>query len=581
MIQLRNVSLELGGIKLFADVTCAIHRGDRIGVIGRNGAGKSTLFKLIAGRIKPTSGDISLERGLVVGYLPQEEVLASQETVFDEVAAFDSHDSIQKSHLVLDGLGFTPEMRHKRVSELSTGWKMRCALAKLLLTDADIYLFDEPTNHLDIVTQQWFITFLMNFRKGFLIISHDRAYLEKSCNQIMEIERGRVTQYSGNLDSYCEYKAIQQDNARTQRDRQEREIARIQANVDRMRASAVTARQAQSMLKQIDRIELIDIEPPLPTVSVRFPQPARSGTVVLTVLKITFGFDKPLFSDISFTLERGQRVALIAANGVGKTTLINSITGKYTPQSGSVAFGHAVRWTLFEQDQARVLDPQKTIFEEVRAGCPEPTDLDIRTILGAFLFSGDDIDKKICVLSGGEKNRIAMVKVLLQRANLLILDEPTNHMDLYTKDILRQALEQYEGTIFFVSHDLDFVNRLATHVIELTPTTAYRYTGNYDAYCAHKKAISALAEQKPLKSAPKITHSHSGSGELSQNRCADLEKIIEHLEHDLRRCGELLGEYEYGSSDYARAYMRYQDIEKKLADAFKDWENAVRATTLQ
>lgn len=576
MIQLRNVSLELGGIKLFTDVTCAINRGDRIGVIGRNGAGKSTLFKLIAGRLKPTTGEISVERGSKIGYLPQEEVLASSETVFDEVASFDSHEAIQKSHTVLEGLGFTPEMLHKPVSELSTGWKMRCALAKLLLTDADIYLFDEPTNHLDIVTQQWFITLLMNFKKGFLIISHDRAYLEKTCNQIMEIERGRVTQYSGNLDAYCAHKAIQQENARAQRTRQEREIARIQANVDRMRASAVTARQAQSMLKQIDRIELIDVEPPLPTVSVRFPQPARSGTLVLTLSRLTFGFDRPLFSQISFEIERGQRVALVAANGVGKTTLINCITGKYSPTGGAVTFGHNVKWTLFEQDQARVLDPEKTVFEEVRAGCPEPKDLDIRTILGAFLFSGDDIDKKIRVLSGGEKNRVAMVKVLLQRSNFLILDEPTNHMDLYTKDILRQALEQYEGTILFVSHDLDFVNRLATHTIELTPTSAHRYTGNYDAYCAHKKAVSP-ADTRAAHASFSKTHINMVPKKRPEEILSELEATIARLERDQQQCAELLGEHEYGSPEYTKAYTRYQELEKRLAESLKSWEEAARS----
>ena len=417
----------------------------------------------------------------------------------------------------------------------------------------------------------------MNFKKGFLIISHDRAYLEKTCNQIMEIERGRVTQYSGNLDAYCAHKAIQQENARAQRTRQEREIARIQSNVDRMRASAVTARQAQSMLKQIDRIELVDVEPPLPTVSVRFPQPPRSGSLVLTLSRLTFGFDRPLFSNISCEIERGQRVALVAANGVGKTSLINCITGKYSPTGGTVTFGHNVNWTLFEQDQARVLDPEKTVFEEVRSGCPEPTDLDIRTILGAFLFSGDDIDKKIRVLSGGEKNRVAMVKVLLQRANFLILDEPTNHMDLYTKDILRQALEQYEGTILFVSHDLDFVNRLATHTIELTPTTAYRYTGNYDAYCAHTSALD-IPGTRITKAVAAKTSSSGTQKKRPEQILAELEATIARLERDQQYCAEQLGEHEYGSPEYTKAYTRYQDLEKRVAEALTSWEDAARNT---
>lgn len=575
MIQLQNVSLELGGQEIFHDVTCAINRGERIGVIGRNGAGKSTLFKLIARRIAPTSGELSIERGIRIGYLPQEEVLSSSETVFDEVASLDSHEKIQKTHEVLTGLGFTDDMLYKPVRELSTGWKMRCALAKLLLTEADIYLFDEPTNHLDIVTQQWFLEMLSSLRQGFLLISHDRAYLEKSCNHIIEIERGRVTKYTGNLQAYLTYKEIQQENARATRSRQEKEISRKQANVDRMRASALTARQAQSMLKQIERIELVEVEPPLPTISVRFPQPTRSGTIVLTVSNLAYGVGgRTIFQGISTEIERGQRVAIVAANGVGKTTLINCIAGKYAPTAGSIKFGHNVRWALFEQDQARVLDPHKTVFEEVRDNCPEPTNLDIRTILGSFLFSGDDIDKKIQVLSGGEKNRVAMIKVLLQRANFLILDEPTNHMDLYAKDILRQALQQYDGTILFVSHDIDFVNRLATDIIELTPTSAHRYNGNYDEFCILKSHQSSATEPKSAEKVQQKKTQPMPESELRDMRkeITALERTIERLERDHEKLAVQLGEHPYGSAEYTKILTRYRDAQQKLQEATASWE---------
>jgi len=624
MIQLRSVTLDLGVHRIFQDISCVIQPKDRVGIIGRNGAGKSTLLKVIAGRLKPTSGQISLEKGARIAYLPQEEVLSSTLLVFEEafsafaaiistqariadidaiiaegncteelleeygdlharIQDFDQHTAIKQTEEVLAGLGFTATMLKKTVDELSTGWKMRLALAKLLLTDADMYLFDEPTNHLDMVTQQWFLQKLHSMKQGFLLVSHDRVYLEKSCNRILEIERGTGTYYRGNLGAYLAEKQAQLEIARATRSRQEREISQKQAVADRFRGSANRAQQAQNLLKQIERIELVDVEPPLPTVHFHFPTPPRPGSIVLTAHGITYGFqDTLLFSAISFELQRGDRVALIAANGVGKTTLINCLAGLYTPLQGRVAYGHAVQTAFFEQDQARVMSPEKTIYGEVCDACPRATEADIRRTLGSFQFSGDDVHKKIGVLSGGEKNRVAMAKVLLQQANVLILDEPTNHLDLYAKDVLAQALAAYEGTILFVSHDLDFVQRLATRIIELTPTSAYSFPGTYEEFCAYKQAqlahqqptaqaekkvVHKAAKQSPIMPMPTQAENHEKRKEI-----AALERTIARLEKEEARESELFGVYAYGSEPYTKTLARFTEIQKKLAQAHKEWE---------
>jgi ATP-binding cassette subfamily F protein 3 len=552
--------------------------------------------------------------------LPQEEILASTHNVFDEAfSAFahlvklekmtadidaavanetvtaemleeyaelqsmsqgvDKHDALKQTQEVLTGLGFSALMIKKNVNELSTGWKMRLALAKLLLTDADFYLFDEPTNHLDIVTQQWFLQKLQHMRQGFALISHDRAYLEKACDSILEVERGRGTYFKGNLSAYLVRKEEQQQVALSTRARQEREIEQKMATVERFKASASRAKQAQSMLKKIDKIELIEVEPLLPPVHFRFPAPARPGNIILTFNNLTYEFNgATIFKNISGEIQRGERVALVAANGVGKTTLINCLVGKYKPLSGHVKLGHGVQMAYFEQDQARALDLDKTIFQEVSDACPKISDAEIRANLGSFQFSGDDIYKKIKVLSGGEKNRVAMTKILLQRANFLVLDEPTNHLDLYAEDVLRQALQGYDGTMLFVSHNIDFISKLATRIIELTPTSAYSFPGTYEEFCFAKKVAqeqaSGVQEQQKKVEPVVIAQKPGEQARELRKKIAELERSIQKLEKDQKEQAEKLAHYTYGSNDYARALARLSDIEKQLKIAQDEWERA-------
>ena len=619
MIQLKNIALSIGALDIFKDVNSVFHKEDRVGIIGRNGAGKSTLLKVIAGIIRPTEGHISIEKDAKIAYLAQEDILASPLTVFEEaysafkdmfdaqnrikeietavdqkkctsemleqyaelqlkVQKFDQHVLTQQTYEILAGLGFTEAMTKKLVSELSTGWKMRLALAKLLLTDADFFLFDEPTNHLDIVTQQWFLNKLQSMKRGFLLVSHDRAYLEKACNAILEIERGRARFYRGNLQAYLTEKEAQQEIARATRSRQEREINQKQAIVERFRASATKARQAKSLEKQIDRIELIDVEPPLPVIKFYFPVPKKPGEIILTFNNICHGFNNSfLFNTISGEIQRGERVALIAANGVGKTTLINCFAGKYVPIKGTVTFGHNVQVAFFEQDQVQTLDASKTILEEVNDACPLQSELEIRKMLGAFLFNGDDVYKKIGVLSGGEKNRVAMTKILLQNANFLILDEPTNHLDLYAKDVLLQALQAYQGTILFVSHDVDFVSKLSSRIIELTPTVARSFLGTYEDFFATQqtKAAETVATAHYLNK-QKLQNDRAQDNRALRKQIIDLERAINKLEQEEQKIHEKLAVASYGTQEYDKAVKRLLEIQKLLEQSQFEWEASMQ-----
>lgn len=626
MIQLQNLTFDLNTNLIFEDINCTIQDTDRIGIIGRNGAGKSTLLKIIAGRLTPTAGSVHIQRGSRIAYLPQEEILNSPLTVFEEAfAAFSEmvaiehkvqeiddaiaaeqvtdeqledyaalHErlrqwnktaSIQQTKDVLAGLGFAEAALSKPVSALSTGWKMRLALAKLLLTDADMYLFDEPTNHLDMVTQQWFLEKLQSMKQGFMLVSHDQVYLEKACSSILEIERGHATFYRGNLQAYLTAKEERIELARRTRARQERDIAHKEMIIEKFRASATKARQAQSMMKKLDRIELVEVEPPLPTIKFGFPAPPQPGTIILTFHHLSFAFGhQSIFKNATGELQRGERVAIVAANGVGKSTLLNCITGTYQPESGFVKFGHNVKVAFFAQDQARTLNPDKTIFQEVSDSCDRtPGDSsvpgsrpisssEIRAVLGSFQFSGDDVDKKISVLSGGEKNRVAMAKVLLQRANFLILDEPTNHLDLFAKDVLRQALASYEGTILFVSHDLTFVSKLATRIIELTPTSAHSYPGTYEEFCVAKK-LEQLATKPNAKAAAIVAQKRDEASTRDlQKQIQSIERTINKLERDEQKELEILGACEYGTEPYNKSTKKLADIKMKLKLAHTEWE---------
>jgi ATP-binding cassette subfamily F protein 3 len=492
--------------------------------------------------------------------------------VFDET--YTAHQVDKLVMAVLIGLGFSSTQIHQPVNQLSVGWQMRVALAKLLLTDADVYLFDEPTNHLDIITQQWFLQHLKKFNKAFAIVSHDRAYLDQVCTSIIEIERGAAHWYSGNFSSYVTQKEQRLEIMRATRDKQEKDIERKQALVDRFRASAARARQAQSLVKQIEKIELVEVEPPLPIVNFTFTPVSRAGDVVLSVKDLAYEFPNGLkpFEHVTFYVRRGEKVALVAANGVGKSTLLNCLAKNYPLTAGSVKFGTNVDYAFFQQDQARVLDPQKTIFEEVRAHVPHVTDQAIRTMLGSFLFSGDDIYKSIGVLSGGEKNRVAMVKVLLQKANLLILDEPTNHLDIYAKEVLQKALIAYPGTVLFVTHDIDTLTKVAQNLIVLTPSGARMFGGTYEEWTYNNKDVSSNSSMSSDQA--EIAPVDQQAVKAARKQVWELEKTILKLEREVAKLNEQLGTHAYGSEPYQAISAKLKTAQTELERQQNAWQAA-------
>lgn len=597
MIQLKNISLQYGERVLFDDISCTFAQNQRVGLVGRNGAGKSTLLKIIAGQIQPDEGSVAFSKDLRIAYMPQEIVLLSEKSVFDE--AFSVFDAQQKDEhtmylfdasaaqartvRILKGLGYTEETMKNSVATLSIGWRMRLVLAQLLLQEADFYLFDEPTNHLDIVTKEWFLQFLKNAKFGYLFISHDRYYLDRVCDYIFELERGKGTFFTGNFTKYLALKEQQQEQIRATYERQTREIAQKMKTIERFRASASKAKMAQSMLKQVEKIEVIAPGPILPSVTFSFPAVQRAGQIVLHCKNLEFSFgNKQIFKNASLEIERGEKVALIAANGKGKTTFLNVIMGKLPIQKGTVTLGHNVSVAIFEQEQLHVLNPKATILEEVSTHCPDTSEAAIRGFLGSFLFSGDDVYKKISVLSGGERNRVAMVKVLLQKANFLILDEPTNHLDLYAKQVLLQALQQYQGTILFVSHDHDFLTLLATRIVELTSDGLYSYAGNYDDYLYHKQQLPLPLRYDSCGITPDFAKATTGNSRENtaisskeshalRKEAGALENKIEKYETQLETINAQLLEA-YGTERYKELFEKLTQTQKALDEAMARWE---------
>lgn len=620
MILLRDISLHFGQQIIFDAVSCNFTEKQRIGLVGRNGAGKSTLLKVIAGLQSIDSGSITIERRKKIAYMPQEVVLNSDKTVFDEtrsalpelitleqecaqleqrmahhtdadlleryaivqeqLQAFDTRTIKREIESILTGLGFSTEQMAQPVNTLSVGWKMRIVLAQLLLQKADFYLFDEPTNHLDIVTKEWFFNFLKHSNAGFLLVSHDRYFLDNICQIIIDVERGALTWYRGNYTAFLEQKEAHRQALESAAQRQQKEIARKQATIDRFKASASRAKQAQSMMKQLEKIDIIEIEPELPTIHFSFPEPPRSGSTVLYIQKLSYAFTThKIFKDVSFQLNRGEKAAIIAPNGTGKTTLFNLIAEKYPLQEGRIIQGTNVISALFEQDQTRALNPKNTLLEEVLSGCPNTPEKTIRSFLGSFLFKGDEVTKKVVsMLSGGERNRLAMVKVLLKNANLLLLDEPTNHLDLYAKEILLQALQQYQGTILFVSHDQDFLNKLATRIIELTPTGVNSYSGNYDAYIYFKKQEQASTSEPSRSTSPQIITAkpveiyNNKDLYMRRKECASLENKIARLEQEIEALSLKLTDYDYGTPAYQEIERTLLRTQQSLQDTMQRWE---------
>ncbi len=619
MIQLRDLCLSFGTQKVFDHLSMNVNPDQRLGLVGRNGSGKSTLLKAIDKTQHLDEGTITITGKMTVAYMPQEMVLASEKSILEEavssykevgglrerahvleqqIAAGDNNAleeysevshrlselnvdlAIAETKKMLLGLGFKIEQFYTPVASLSVGWQMRIVLAKLLLQKADFYLFDEPTNHLDIVAKDWFLEFLRYSDFGFMLVCHDKYFLDELCTTILELDRGIGTLYYGNYTYYENEKEQRLAALRSAYEQQRKEVEHKEKIIAKFK-SGTRSKQAKSMEKQLDKIERIELPDDPRAMRFHFKPTERSGRIVLEVSNLGFSFgDKKIFEGVTFSIERGEKVGLVAPNGMGKTTLFNVICGKYKQQVGTVNFGHNVKHTIFEQDQTKVLDPRKSIIEEVLDNCYNKTEAEIRGMLGSFLFGKEEIQKKTKSLSGGEKNRVSMVKVILQDANFMLLDEPTNHLDITSKEILLRALQQYDGTMLFVSHDQDFVNQLANRIIELTPDGIHSYVGNYEAFVAQKHGAHALGLSSHGETEGVVVDGKGGtvkSGKEDRSDAAkreqqNLERKIAKLESDIERIQCSFADLEYGTPEFDTAQEELLKKQKELKDIEKAWE---------
>jgi ATP-binding cassette subfamily F protein 3 len=591
MISVNKLSIHFTGEYLFNNVSFIINDRDRIGLVGKNGAGKSTLLKILYGEIDPEQGEIIKTTGQTIGYLPQEMVTDSDKTVFDEALLafeealllkskilkitdeithrtdYESDDYLKllnqltesterynviggntmnaETEKVLLGLGFEKEDFITPLKFFSGGWQMRVELAKILLKRPDTLLLDEPTNHLDIESIQWLENFLINYQGAVVLVSHDRAFLDNVTNRTIEISLGKIFDYKVSYSEYVIQRQERQQQQIAAFNNQQKEIQSIERFIEKFRYKASKARQVQSRIKLLDKMDFVEIdEIDKSSIFFKFPDALHSGKVVLEVKNITKKYDNNLvLNDISFVVNRGERIAFVGKNGEGKTTLSKIIVGELEYE-GLLNLGHQVKIGYYAQNQAAMLDPEKTVFQtidDIAVGEIRPK---IRSILGGFLFGGEDVDKKVKVLSGGEKSRLALAKLLLTPVNLLVLDEPTNHLDMQSKDILKNALLQFKGTLIIVSHDRDFLQGLTEKVFEFKNKTIKTYIGDIYDFLEYKN----LENLKQLETTEKLNYEDK-SEKISENKInwekrKINEKEIRKIKNKIQKCEDEISRLE-------------------------------------
>jgi ATP-binding cassette subfamily F protein 3 len=497
MLSVSNLEKSYAGRTLFADVGFSIMRGERIGLVGPNGAGKSTLFSILLNETTPDSGRVMWEKGASIGFLPQESAPVGDETVLSlalsHVPEHSGWEAEPKAKKILRGLAFREADFERKAKTLSGGWVMRAHLARLLVQEPDLLLLDEPTNHLDLESLLWFQDYLQGYPGSILMISHDREFLNVLTDATLEIARSKVFRYTGNYDSYVAQKAAREQQHESAYANQKREIAKLQNFVDRFKAKASKAASAQSKMKMIEKLDVMDApESREKTVAFRFPQPVRSGLRVINMKGIEFGYGStPVYNGLDFEIERGARTVLVGPNGAGKSTLLKLLAGALKPQGGTIDLGHNVKLGYFAQYRMDTLNPKHTVLQSA-LDIPKPVpEVTARTVLGSFLFRGDDVFKPVGILSGGEKSRLSLVKLLLDPPNFLLMDEPTTHLDMGSIDALIGALEPFEGTLVFISHDVHFIRAMAKSVIHIDAGKLTPYAGDYQYYLDKVKAGSA------------------------------------------------------------------------------------------
>ena len=637
MIQLTEAGKRFGPKILFENLNWLITPKDRIGIVGGNGTGKSTLLKVLAGFEGLEYGTVTSAKSIRAGYLPQDGITLTGRTVFHEClsvfddiraleaeqqelmkqmseldhasedyakvaerfheteAEFNARDGYNiesKVGTVLSGLGFRREDWQRRVEEFSGGWQMRIALAKLLLEEPTLLLLDEPTNHLDLEARDWLEHYLANYPNAFVLISHDRFFLDVTVSKIAELWNKRVWIYTGGYSKYEVQKTERRLQLEAAYANQQERIDALEAFINRFRAQATKAKQVQSRIKELDKIERIELPPDEKTIHFRFPQPKPSGRIVAEFKNVSKSYgQKHVFANASFHIERGDRIALVGVNGAGKSTLIKLLSGEEPLSTGEYIVGHNVEIDYFAQDQYKVLPPESNILDDLSSIAPRAGNTELRTILGSFLFSEDDVFKKIGVLSGGERNRYALARMLMMPGNFLLLDEPTNHLDMRAKDVLLTALAEFTGTVVFVSHDRYFIDKLATRVIEVADGAVTLYPGNYEDYQWRKNGLSAVpvAEAKAALPKPVAVNGHgavvTAAEPVDKNRRLNPIKLRQikdrqkAIEDEITRLEVEIADFEQALSNYTSAAQsmeianlleaRREDLMKLMAE----WED--------
>ncbi|MGN7455584.1 ABC-F family ATP-binding cassette domain-containing protein [Paenibacillus pasadenensis] len=641
LLQVNDLTKSYGITTILSGITFQIQERERVGLVGVNGAGKSTLLQILAGQMSSDSGVIHRAKETRVGYLAQNSGLQSERSIIEEMRAVFGplleaeqelrqlerdiadpalheddkryQDTLERYarrsdwfrdqggfeietriKSVLHGMGFGQTDPATPIRSLSGGQKTRLALARILLQAPDLLMLDEPTNHLDIATLTWLEDYLRGYSGAILVVSHDRYFLDATVGTIIEIERHQAKRYTGNYSRFVELKEAEFESAMKQFEKQQDEIARMEEFVRRNLVRASTTKRAQSRRKALDRMERLDRpQGDLKRAHFRFETERTTGRDVLDARELSVGYEdraEPVFRDVSLRMERGETAALVGPNGIGKSTLLKALIGKQRPLSGTIRWGTHVKIGYYDQEQTE-LSGTNTVLEEVWSAYPHVEEARIRTVLGNFLFSGDDVKKRVGSLSGGEKARVALAKLMLLQANVLILDEPTNHLDLYSKEVLETALLDYEGTLLFISHDRYFLNKIAERMIELTPTGTIDYLGNYDDMIEKKKELEELrleagAKQSAASAAAAAADKPVGAGSYEADKQAKRDerarqRRLEQLEADIARLEGESGELEerLADPDVYQDYVQVQSIQEELASvkakleaAYAEWE---------
>jgi len=631
MLQLKNVNKQFADQVVLGNVDWHVRPTDRVGLCGENGAGKTTLLRLLAGQSEVDAGKVQLARGTTVGYLPQEglehcgrdlftevrSALAELLSVESELQSLEKKisretmqaDLVRYSELqeifrqrggytmqadigrVLKGLGFVEDDWTRPCEHFSGGWQMRIALAKLLLQKPNLLLLDEPTNHLDLPARDWLEGYLAAYPHAVILVSHDRFFLDQVVTRIVEIWHAKLTDYPGNYSRYLMAREERVTALREAKARQDEEIARTEAFINKFRFNANKAALVQSRVKQLEKIERIELPPERKKIGFSFPAPPKGGRLSVNLEKVSHGYGAlEVLEDVSLTVERGERIALVGANGAGKSTMMRLLAGVEEPREGVREEGHNMVMAYFAQDQARTLDPKLSVLEQITRAAPFDMVPQVRNLLGAFLFHGDDVHKKVAVLSGGERNRLALAILLLRPANLLLLDEPTNHLDLTSKEVLLQALKGYKGTLVFVSHDRYFVDTLSSRVVEVAARRATSYIGNYEEFLRSKSGegdlshsslrVEARADDSAQagKTGRMVSHAERKAAKREekkrQKELSEVEARIEILERDI---AELTIEMQDPAMaiDHARLGKlidQHTELQAELDTCMETWE---------